>query len=210
MAKHNLPDLPYAHDALEPHISKETLQYHYDKHHAGYVAKLNDMIAGSKLEGKTLEELILTESPGKVFNNAAQIWNHTFYWHSMTPNAGAAPSSNMADEINKAFGSMEDFNQKFAEVAAGQFGSGWAWLVKDNADQLKAMSTANADSPLQFGFTPLLVCDVWEHAYYIDYRNDRGAYVEKFFEVVNWDFVSQNLMLEGARQSPSGKVRNIR
>lgn len=205
MSKYTLPDLPYELDALEPHISKETLQFHYNKHHAGYVSKLNDMVEGSKLEGKTLEELILTESSGKVFNNAAQIWNHTFYWHSMTPNAGTAPSSAMADEINKAFGSMEDFNQKFAEVATGQFGSGWAWLVRNNKGGLDIVPTPNAETPLKSDNTPLLVCDVWEHAYYIDYRNDRGSYVQKFLEIINWEFAEKNL----STATNGGDLKNI-
>lgn len=210
MEKHKLPELPYAYDALQPHVSSETLKFHHDKHHAGYVKKLNELVEGTKLEDKTLEDMILTQPPGKVFNNAGQVWNHTFYWNCMSPSKDLKPSSELEDKIKQGFGSLSQFKTEFAEVATGQFGSGWAWLVKDNAGQLKAMSTANADSPLQFGFTPLLVCDVWEHAYYIDYRNDRGTYVEKFFEVVNWEFVSQNLQLEGARMSPSEKVRSIR
>ncbi len=150
------------------------------------------MIAGTNLEGKSLEEIMIAEPSGKVFNNAAQIWNHTFYWNSMTPDAGQ-PSQNVADAINKKFGSMEDFNKQFAEVAMGQFGSGWAWLVKNSSGDVDIVPSANAENPLAKDLTPLLVCDVWEHAYYIDYRNDRGKYVESFLKVINWDFVEKNL-----------------
>ncbi len=192
MTQITLPPLPYDQSALEPHVSSETLSFHYNKHHQGYVNKLNDMIAGTNLEGKSLEEIMIAEPSGKVFNNAAQIWNHTFYWNSMTPDAGQ-PSQNVADAINKKFGSMEDFNKQFAEVAMGQFGSGWAWLVKNSSGDVDIVPSANAENPLAKDLTPLLVCDVWEHAYYIDYRNDRGKYVESFLKVINWDFVEKNL-----------------
>ncbi len=192
MTQITLPPLPYDQSALEPHVSSETLSFHYNNHPHGYVNTLNDMIAGTNLEGKSLEEIMIAEPSGKVFNNAAQIWNHTFYWNSMTPDAGQ-PSQNVADAINKKFGSMEDFNKQFAEVAMGQFGSGWAWLVKNSSGDVDIVPSANAENPLAKDLTPLLVCDVWEHAYYIDYRNDRGKYVESFLKVINWDFVEKNL-----------------
>jgi Fe-Mn family superoxide dismutase len=192
MTQITLPPLPYDHYALEPHISSETLQFHYNKHHQTYVNKLNDMISGTKMETMSLEEIMKEEPSGKVFNNAAQIWNHTFYWDSMTPDAGQ-PSQELSDAISAKFGSMEGFNSKFAEVATGQFGSGWAWLVKDASGGLDIVPSSNAENPLADNLTPLLVCDVWEHAYYIDYRNDRGKYVETFLKVINWDFVQKNL-----------------
>jgi Fe-Mn family superoxide dismutase len=193
MKKHKLPELPYGLDALEPQISSETLQYHYKKHHAGYVDKLNGLIEGTSLEGVPLEEILVREGPGKVFNNAAQAWNHTFYWNSMTSDRNMQASAELADKLIKNFGSLMQFRQDFAEVATGQFGSGWAWLVREDSGKIKVISTANADNPLKQGLVPLLVCDVWEHAYYIDYRNDRSLYVEKFLELVNWDFMEKNL-----------------
>ncbi|NNE38548.1 MAG: superoxide dismutase [Gammaproteobacteria bacterium] len=192
MTQITLPPLPYEQSALEPDISSETLQFHYQKHHQGYVNKLNDMISGTKLEDMSLEDIMKAEPSGKVFNNAAQIWNHTFYWNSMSPDAGQ-PSGELSDAISVKFGSMEGFKTRFAEVATGQFGSGWAWLVKDDSGELDIVPSANAENPLADNLSPLLVCDVWEHAYYIDYRNDRGKYVETFLKVINWDFVQKNL-----------------
>ena len=187
-----LPPLPYAKNALEPYISEETLEYHYGKHHAAYVNKLNSLIAGTPLETLTLEEIIL-KSEGPIFNNAAQVWNHTFYWNSMKPNGGGDPKGELANAIVKHFGSIEEFKQKFTESALNRFGSGWAWLVKNPQGALEIMSTSNAENPMTHNKKPLLTCDVWEHAYYIDTRNDRAKYVSNFWQLVNWDFVASNL-----------------
>ena len=187
-----LPGLPYKKSALEPHISEETLNFHYDKHHAGYIKKLNKLLEGeTSLSGKTLEEIIMNVQPGPLFNNAAQVWNHTFYWNSMTPGK-TSPQGALADAIKKDFGSLDHLNEVFSEAAAGQFGSGWAWLVKDKNDKLRVLTTKDADTPVRSGIKPLLVCDVWEHAYYIDYRNDRPRYIESFWKIVNWEFAVQN------------------
>lgn len=187
-----LPNLPYAKDALAPHISEETLTYHHDKHHQAYVNKLNSLIPGTAHEHQSLEEIMLS-AEGGIFNNAAQVWNHTFYWHSMSPNGGKAPSEKVEAALVKAFGSVEAFKERFTQSALTQFGSGWAWLVKDADNALHIVSTSNAGNPMTQGLTPLLTCDVWEHAYYIDTRNDRGKYVSNFWEVVNWNFLEQNL-----------------
>lgn len=187
------PELPYSHGALAPHISEETLNYHFGKHHMGYFNKLVAAIeADSSLQGKSLEELISSTSGG-TFNNAAQVWNHSFYWNSMSPNGGGEPTGAIADAINTAFGSFEDFKTQFSAAAAGQFGSGWAWLVKDAEGKLSITTTGNAGTPLTEGLTPVLTCDVWEHAYYVDYRNDRGGYVNAWWSLVNWDFANANL-----------------
>jgi Fe-Mn family superoxide dismutase len=187
------PELPYGRDALAPHISEETLNFHYGKHHMGYLNKLNAAIeADASLQGKSLEELISSASGG-LFNNAAQVWNHTFYWHSMSPNGGGEPTGAIAEAINTAFGSFDAFKAAFGAAAAGQFGSGWAWLVKDSSGALSIVTTGNAETPLTQGLTPILTCDVWEHAYYVDYRNDRGGYVKAWWNLVNWDFANQNL-----------------
>lgn len=186
-----LPKLPYALDALAPTISKETLEYHYGKHHQAYVNNLNNLVKDTDFAGKSLEDIIMTSSGG-MFNNAAQVWNHTFYWNSMTPKSSGAPSGALADAINKAFGSFEEFKKVFSEAAVKQFGSGWAWLVKNDKGELEVMATGNADLPMKHGKKALLTCDVWEHAYYIDYRNLRPTYVEKFWGLVNWDFVAKN------------------
>jgi len=189
---HSLPDLPYAQDALEPHISAETLEYHYGKHHATYVANLNKMIVDTEFADLSLEEII-AKSSGGIFNNAAQVWNHTFYWHCLTPNGGDAPAdSALAQAIDNAFGSFDEFKEKFSASAVGNFGSGWTWLVKSADGSLEIVNTSNAATPLTDGQQPLLTCDVWEHAYYIDYRNARPKYVESFWNLVNWDFVSSN------------------
>lgn len=185
-----LPSLPYAMDALAPHISEETLQYHYGKHHKAYVTKLNAAITGTDQENASLEDLVKNASGG-VFNNAAQVWNHTFYWNCMKPNGGGEPSGDLADAINGAFGSFAQFKEKFTQTAATHFGSGWAWLAKNASGTLEIFSTSNADSPMTDNKTALLTCDVWEHAYYIDTRNDRPKYIENFWQLVNWDFVSQ-------------------
>ncbi len=185
-----LPQLPYEMNALEPHISKETLEYHYGKHHNTYVVNLNKLVPGTQFEGKSLEDIINTSSGG-VFNNAAQIWNHTFYWHCLSPNGGGEPTGALADAINKAFGSFAEFKEKFSQTSITTFGSGWGWLVKKSDGSLALASTSNAGCPLTDGVTPLLTCDVWEHAYYIDYRNARPNYVEAFWNLVNWDFVAE-------------------
>ncbi|MDH5378843.1 MAG: superoxide dismutase [Fe] [Gammaproteobacteria bacterium] len=190
--EHKLPELPYAMDALEPHISKETLEFHYGKHHQTYVTNLNNLVKGTEYESMTLEEII-NKASGGLFNNAAQVWNHTFYWNCLSPNGGGEPTGAVADAINKAFGSFEEFKQKFSQTAITTFGSGWGWLVKNGDGSLALTSTGNAGTPMTQGQTALLTCDVWEHAYYIDYRNARPKYVESFWNLVNWDFVAQNL-----------------
>jgi Fe-Mn family superoxide dismutase len=187
-----LPELPYAMDALAPHISKETLEYHYGKHHNAYVTNLNKLTEGKPEASKTLEELIKT-AKGPIFNNAAQVWNHTFYWNCLKPNGGGLPSGKLLEAINASFGSFEEFKTLFTTMAVGLFGSGWAWLVKDSDGTLGVEAISNAGNPLTNGQTPLMTCDVWEHAYYIDYRNARAKYVETFWNLVNWDFVSKNL-----------------
>jgi superoxide dismutase, Fe-Mn family len=187
-----LPELPYAKDALAPHISAETLEYHHGKHHAAYVTNLNKLLDGKAEANKSLEEVILS-SDGGVFNNAAQVWNHTFYWNCMRPNGGGRPTGDLADAITRDFGSYEQFKEQFANAAATQFGSGWAWLVLDK-DKLSVTKTGNADLPLKHGQKALLTIDVWEHAYYIDYRNARPKYIDTFFDkLINWDFVTANL-----------------
>ncbi|HIF9102124.1 TPA: superoxide dismutase [Fe] [Photobacterium damselae] len=188
-----LPALPYAKDALEPHISAETIEYHYGKHHNTYVVKLNGLVESTDLADKSLEEIIKS-SAGGVFNNAAQVWNHTFYWHCLSPNAGGEPTGEVAEAINKAFGSFEAFKAQFTDSAVNNFGSGWTWLVKNTDGTLAIMNTSNAGCPIvEEGITPLLTVDVWEHAYYIDYRNLRPTYMDAFWALVNWDFVAKNL-----------------
>lgn len=187
-----LPPLPYSMDALAPHISRETLEYHYGKHHNTYVTNLNKLIAGTDFETASLEDII-TKSSGGLFNNAAQVWNHTFYWHCLSPNGGGAPTGKIAAAIDKAFGSFAEFKDKFTQTAIGTFGSGWAWLVQDAKGELSIISTSNAGTPMTEGLTALLTCDVWEHAYYIDYRNVRPDYLNAFWSLVNWEFVSQNM-----------------
>ena len=191
MTTHELPKLPYAENALEPHISAETIQYHYGKHHATYVDKLNGLIPDTEFESSTLEEIIM-KAGGGIFNNAAQVWNHTFYWNCLSPNGGGTPSGDLADAINKTFGSFDAFKEEFSSSAANNFGSGWTWLVKNADGGIEILNTSNAANPMTDGKQPLLTCDVWEHAYYIDYRNARPKYVEAYWSLVNWDFVSQN------------------
>ena len=188
---YELPPLPYEMDALAPHISKETLEYHYGKHHKTYVTNLNKLTEGSDLANKSLEELITT-SNGGIFNNAAQIWNHTFYWHCLSPNGGGEPSGDLAQAINQQFGSFAEFQEKFNQTAATTFGSGWAWLIKKSDGSIAITSTSNAGNPLTTGDTPLMTCDVWEHAYYIDYRNSRPEYLKAFWQLVNWEFIKSN------------------
>lgn len=187
-----LPPLPYAKDALAPAISEETIEYHYGKHHQAYVTNLNKLIAGTEFENSSLEDII-KKSSGGIFNNAAQVWNHTFYWHCLSPNGGGEPTGLLAEAINKAFGSFATFKEQFTQTAATTFGSGWAWLVKDKNNDLKIISTGNANTPMTQDLTALLTCDVWEHAYYIDYRNARPDYIGAFWSLVNWNFVAKNL-----------------
>lgn len=188
--EHKLPELPYALDALEPHISKETLEYHYGKHHQTYITNLNNQIKGTEFENLSLEEIV-KKSSGGVFNNAAQTWNHTFYWLSLAPNAGGEPTGALADAINAKWGSFAEFQTAFNTCAAGTFGSGWAWLVKNKDGSLDLASTSNAATPLTTEQTPVLTCDVWEHAYYIDYRNSRPNYLAGFWALVNWAEVAK-------------------
>jgi Fe-Mn family superoxide dismutase len=188
-----LPALPYSLDALEPHISKETLEYHYGKHHQAYVNNLNNLLDGKPEQKETLENLVKTQN-GAIFNNAAQVWNHTFYWHSMAKKAGGKPHGKIAEMLEKDFGSFEAFKEQFSKAAAGQFGSGWAWLVLDEkTERLLVQTSANAGCPLTENLKPVLTCDVWEHAYYIDYRNLRAKYIENWWDLVNWEFANSNV-----------------
>ncbi len=189
--EHKLPDLPYAMDALQPHISKETLEFHYGKHHQTYVTNLNNLIKGTEFENMALEDIV-KKSSGGMFNNSAQIWNHTFYWHCLKPNGGGQPIGALADAINKKFGSFDEFKKQFTQTCVTTFGSGWGWLVKNADGSIELMSTSNAQSPMTSGKTALLTCDVWEHAYYVDYRNRRPDYVAAFWNLVNWDFAAKN------------------
>ncbi|WP_226645978.1 superoxide dismutase [Microbulbifer variabilis] len=187
-----LPELPYAMNALAPHISEETLEYHYGKHHKTYVDKLNGLLEGTADADKSLEEVIKSSSGG-VFNNAAQVWNHTFYWNCLSPNGGGEATGAIAEAITAAFGSFDKFKEEFTTSAVNNFGSGWTWLVKKADGSVAIVNTSNAATPLtEEGITPLLTCDVWEHAYYIDYRNLRPKYMEAFWALVNWEFVNQN------------------
>ncbi|OFZ19399.1 MAG: superoxide dismutase [Bdellovibrionales bacterium GWB1_55_8] len=186
--KHSLPELPFAKNALEPHISAETLEYHWGKHHKAYLDKLNTLIQGTEYEQLPLEEIVL-RSDGKIFNNAAQAWNHTFFWNCLTGDSKKSPDGPILDAIKRDFGSLEDMKKKFQSIAVDQFGSGWAWLVRKRDGSLALKSTSNAENPLRDGDIPIFVCDVWEHAYYIDYRNDRARFVQSIWNVVNWDFV---------------------
>ncbi|KAL6080461.1 oxidoreductase, acting on superoxide radicals as acceptor [Balamuthia mandrillaris] len=187
-----LPELPYPKDALAPHISEETLEFHYGKHHAGYVAKLNGLVKDTPNADKSLEELI-RGSQGGLFNNAAQIWNHTFYWNSMSPEGGGEPTGAIAEAIVKNFGDFNSFKKEFSDVAGGHFGSGWAWLVQDAEGKLKVIGTHDAGNPITDNLRPILTCDVWEHAYYIDYRNARPNYINAWWNLVNWKFAESNL-----------------
>lgn len=191
--KHELPQLPYALDALAPHVSKETLEFHHGKHHKAYVDKLNALIEGTEFADMPLEDII-RKAKGGLFNQAAQVWNHTFYWNSMSPNGGGKPSGELADAIDKAFGSFDDFKKKFIETSVGNFASGWGWLVKKSDGSVDIVQTDDADTPIAHADkgTPLFTCDVWEHAYYIDYRNARPKYLEAWFDLVNWEFAAKN------------------
>jgi Fe-Mn family superoxide dismutase len=189
--EHALPALPYPLDGLQPHISKETLEFHYGKHHQTYVTNLNNLIKGTEFESASLEEIV-KKSSGGVFNNAAQIWNHTFYWNSLSPKGGGAPSGALAAAIDKKWGSFDAFKEAFTKSAVGNFGSSWTWLVKKTDGSLDIVNTSNAATPFTTADTPLITCDLWEHAYYIDYRNRRPDYLGAFWSLVNWDFASKN------------------
>lgn len=186
-----LPPLPYAKDALQPYISAETLDYHHDKHHKAYVDNLNKLIQGTEFANLGLEDIIKKAS-GPIFNNAGQHWNHSFYWQCLSPKSSKAPVGQVAAAINKKFGSFEEFKQKFTDCGKTLFGSGWTWLAKDNQGELEIINESNAGLPLKVGKVALLTCDVWEHAYYIDYRNERPKYLEQFWNLVNWEFVEEN------------------
>jgi len=183
--KFELPELPYADDALEPTISKKTIEFHHGKHHQKYVNKLNDLKEGSEFEDSSLEDII-READGGIFNNGAQVWNHTFYFDSLSPDGGGEPTGELAEAIKKDFGSFSDFKEKFNDTAGSLFGSGWVWLVKSKDGSLKILQGQNAENPLRNGHTPLFTCDVWEHAYYLDYQNKRPDYVKSFWDVVDW------------------------
>ncbi len=189
---HKLPELQFAMDALQPHISKETLEYHYGKHHNAYVTNLNNLIPGTEFEDLALEDIIKKAPAGGIFNNAAQVWNHSFYWNCLNPNGGGEPGGKLLEAINKSFGSFDEFKAKFTKSAVTNFGSGWTWLV-NGENGLEIINTSNAGTTLTSGKTALLTCDVWEHAYYVDYRNARPQYVEAFWNLVNWNFVAGNL-----------------
>ncbi|CAN7509522.1 superoxide dismutase [Massilia sp. LjRoot122] len=190
--EHTLPALPYAKDALQPHISAETLEYHHGKHHQTYVTNLNNMIKGTEYENMSLEEII-QKSQGGVFNNSAQVWNHTFFWNCMSPNGGGAPTGKVADAINAKWGSVDKFKEEFNKSALGNFGSGWTWLVQKTDGSVDIVNTSNAGTPLTTSDKALLTADVWEHAYYIDYRNARAKFLEAFWNVANWEFANQNM-----------------
>jgi Fe-Mn family superoxide dismutase len=189
--EHTLPPLPYPKNALAPNISEETLEYHYGKHHQAYVTNLNNLIKGTEFENASLEEII-KKSSGGIFNNAAQVWNHTFYWNSMKPNGGGAPTGALGDAIKAKWGSFDKFKEEFTKSGVGNFGSGWTWLVKKTDGSVDIVNTSNAGTPITGADKPLMTCDVWEHAYYIDYRNARPKYIETFWNVVNWDFAAKN------------------
>nr|BDT27983.1 superoxide dismutase [Fe] [Bacteriovorax sp. HI3] len=187
-----LPELPYAKTALAPHMSEETLNYHYGKHHNAYVTNLNNLIKETKFEKMTLEEIILS-SEGPVFNNAAQIWNHTFFWNSLSPNGGGEATGKVAELITKKWGSFEAFKEAFTKSAVSNFGAGWTWLALNKAGELEIVNTSNAQTPITTGHKPLITVDIWEHAYYIDYRNERPKFINAFWALVNWDFANKNL-----------------
>ena len=190
MAQFKLPELPFAQDALEPHISKTTIEFHYGKHHQTYVDNLNKLIIGTEFENSNLEDII-TKANGGIFNNAAQIWNHTFYWNCLTPKSTLKPEGKLSEAIVAEFGSFEQFKEKFTNSAVTLFGSGWAWLVKNKEGKLEIIQTSNAENPMRQGKKPILVCDVWEHAYYLDKQNRRPAYLESFWQIIDWRKVEE-------------------
>jgi superoxide dismutase, Fe-Mn family len=187
-----LPPLPYAMDALEPYISKNTLEFHYGKHHQAYVTNLNKLIVGTEFENKSLEDIVM-KSGGGIFNNGAQVWNHTFYWNCLTPNTGGEANGELADTLIRDFGSLAEFKEKFSAAAATLFGAGWAWLVKDSDGKLSIVQESNAGNPMKAGLKPLLTCDVWEHAYYLDKQNRRPDYITDFWKLVDWEGVAGRL-----------------
>jgi superoxide dismutase, Fe-Mn family len=187
---HTLPALPYALNALEPHISQKTFEFHYGKHHQAYVTNLNNLLPGTKFENLSLEKIVM-EAEGPIFNNGAQIWNHTFYFTGFSPKGGGEPTGNLGEAIKKSFGSFSEFKEKFTKAAATLFGSGWAWLIKNADGSLEIIQEPNAGNPLRKGLSPILTCDVWEHAYYLDYQNRRPDYINSFWEIVDWDIVGK-------------------
>jgi Fe-Mn family superoxide dismutase len=188
---HQLPDLPYAKNALEPYMSQETLEYHHDKHHATYVNKLNDLIEGTEFADMPLEQIV-TQASGGMFNNAAQAWNHSFFWNCLTPSSNGGPDGDLAEAIKREFGGLDEFREQFSEKLTQLFGSGWVWLLRSNDGTLGIESLSNAGNPMTAMQTPLLTCDVWEHAYYIDYRNAKAKYFDAYWQLVNWGFVAEN------------------
>ena len=191
--EHKLPDLPYPIDALQPHISKETMEFHYGKHHQAYVTNLNNLVRGTEFENASLEDIVKKAPAGGIFNNSAQVWNHTFFWHSMKPGGGGQPGGKLADAINKKWGSFEAFKEAFGKSAVGNFGSGWTWLVRKADGSVDIANTSNAGTPITGADKPLLTIDVWEHAYYVDYRNRRPDFVGAFLNhLANWDFAAKN------------------
>lgn len=191
---HELPPLPYAKDALAPYISEETVEYHYGKHHQTYVNNLNNLTMGTEFISMPLDEIVKS-SDGAIFNNAAQVWNHNFYWNCLSPDGGGRPTGALLDVIEESFNTYDTMKREFNRVAMATFGSGWAWIVKKDDGLLEFASTSNAGCPITEGKTPILTCDVWEHAYYVDYRNARQKYLDAFWNIVNWDFVAKNLGL---------------
>jgi Fe-Mn family superoxide dismutase len=204
MIRHELPKLPYPENALEPHISAETLKFHHGKHHASYVEKLNKDIGGTEFESATLEDIIERAS-GPLFNNGAQVWNHNFYWKCMSPDGGGRPDNELASAIDDNFGNFESFKERFKKAATTNFGSGWTWLVKTGSGELDIVNTDDAGNPMRDGLQPLLTCDVWEHAYYIDYRNARPDYVDAFWNLVDWDFVAANYLKSASSADSSAR-----
>lgn len=193
--EHKLPDLPYSKEALQPHISAETLEYHHGKHHKAYVTKLNELIKGTEFENMALEDIIV-KAEGPVFNNAAQHWNHSFFWNCLSPKSGGNPDGKIAELINRKFGSFDKFKDEFSKMAVANFGSGWTWIVQTDNGEIELMNTGNADTPLKHGKKALMTLDVWEHAYYIDYRNSRPDFIKAFWNLANWNFVNENITKE--------------
>ena len=189
---YTLPALPYALNALEPHVSQKTLEFHYGKHHQAYVTNLNNLVPGNRFENATLEDIVMG-AEGPIFNNGAQVWNHTFYFTSFSPKGGGEPVGKISDDIKKSFGSFGEFKEKFSKAAATLFGSGWAWLIKNADGSLEIIQESNAGNPLKKGLKPILTCDVWEHAYYLDYQNRRPDYIESFWKLVDWEVVGKRL-----------------
>jgi Fe-Mn family superoxide dismutase len=199
--EHKLPALPYRLDELEPYLSAETLQYHYGKHHAAYVSKLNTLVLNSPYESMPLEQIVAAASEGPLLNNAAQAWNHGFFWNCLSPRGGGQPAAALVTLLERDFGSLDAFKRRFTETALNLFGSGWTWLVENQHGSLEVIATNNAGNPLRSSLRPLLTCDVWEHAYYIDYRNRRADYLDAFWQLVNWDFATAGLRAAGGARA---------